>query len=65
MVEHELLHLTISGYLLGSNFCHKPYRGEICVFLLEKINVATKLMSLIAVTGRIYKLVQLTGNKNS
>jgi hypothetical protein len=34
MVEHKLLHLTISGYLLGSNFCRKNLqKGNVCIFV--------------------------------
>lgn len=33
-VEHELLHLTITCYLLGSNLSHKGLqRGGVCIFV--------------------------------
>jgi len=36
MKEQDLLHLTLPGYILGSSFCVKFYRKEVCVFLLVK-----------------------------
>jgi hypothetical protein len=34
MVEQELLHLTVNGYILGSSFCRKfPQRGGVCIFV--------------------------------
>jgi hypothetical protein len=34
MVEQELLHLTINGYLVGSRFCQKYLqRGGMCIFV--------------------------------
>jgi hypothetical protein len=58
MVEQDLLHLPLDGYLLGSSFCSKTCRGEVCVFLLRKINVSTKLIFHITVKNRIWKFVQ-------
>jgi hypothetical protein len=34
MVEQELLHLTLNGYLLGSSFCQKDLQGGgVCIFV--------------------------------
>jgi hypothetical protein len=34
MVEQDLLHLTIDGYLLGSSFCRQRLqRGGVCIFV--------------------------------
>jgi hypothetical protein len=34
MAEHELLHLTMNGYLLGSRFCRKDLqRRGVCIFV--------------------------------
>jgi hypothetical protein len=34
MVEQNLLHLTIAGYLLGSSFCRLMHqRGGMCIFV--------------------------------
>jgi hypothetical protein len=34
MVEQDLLHLTLDGYLLGSSFCRQNLqRGGVCIFL--------------------------------
>jgi hypothetical protein len=34
MVEQDLLHLTLDGYLLGSSFCKQNLqRGSVCLFV--------------------------------
>jgi exonuclease III len=34
MVQHDLLHLSINGYQLGSSFCRKGLqRGGVCIFV--------------------------------
>jgi hypothetical protein len=34
MIEQDLLHLTLAGYLLGSSFCRlKLQRGGVCIFV--------------------------------
>jgi hypothetical protein len=34
MVEQDLLHLTLDGYLLGSSFCRQNLqRGGVCIFI--------------------------------
>jgi phosphate uptake regulator len=34
MVEQDLLHLTLDGYLLSSSFCaNKLQRGGLCIFI--------------------------------
>jgi len=58
MVEQDLLHLTLAGYLLGSSFCRlKLQRGGVCIFL-GKISVLAQLVSHITVKSRIWKYVQ-------
>jgi hypothetical protein len=53
MVEQDLLHLTLAGYLLGSSFCRlKLQRGGVCIFV-RKYSVLTKLISHITVKSRI------------
>jgi hypothetical protein len=40
MEEQELLHLTLSGYKLGSSFSHKHLqRGGVCIFVHKDLNV--------------------------
>jgi hypothetical protein len=40
MEEQELLHLTLSGYILGSSFSRKPLqRGGVCIFVRKGLNV--------------------------
>ena len=37
--EQELLHLTLSGYELGSSFSHKHLqRGGVCIFVRKDLN---------------------------
>ena len=39
MEEHELLHLTLSGYTLGSSFSRKYLqRGDVCIFVHKDLN---------------------------
>jgi hypothetical protein len=34
MIEQDLLHLTLDGYLLGSSFCRQNLqRGGVCIFV--------------------------------
>ena len=40
MEEHELLHLTLSGYTLRSSFSHKHLqRGGFCIFVRKDLNI--------------------------
>jgi exonuclease III len=40
MEEQELLHLTLSGYILGSSFSRKHLeRGGVCIFVCKDLNV--------------------------
>jgi hypothetical protein len=40
MEEQELLHLTLSGYVLGSSFSRKHLqRAGVCVFVCKDLNV--------------------------
>jgi exonuclease III len=40
MEEQELLHLTLSGYKLGSSFSRKHlHRGGVCIFVRKDLNV--------------------------
>jgi hypothetical protein len=40
MEEQELLHLTLSGYKLGSSFSHRHLqRGGVCIFVCKDLNV--------------------------
>jgi hypothetical protein len=58
MVEQDLLHLTLDGYLLGSSFFRKNLqRGGVCK-LLRKINISTKLIFHNTVKSMIWKFVQ-------
>jgi hypothetical protein len=37
MVEQDLLHLTLDGYLLGSSFCRQNLqRGGVCCIFVKK-----------------------------
>jgi hypothetical protein len=39
MEEHELLHLTLPGYTLGSSFSPEHLqRGGVCIFVLKDLN---------------------------
>ena len=39
MEEHKLLHVTLSGYTLGSSFSHKHLqRGSVCIFVCKDLN---------------------------
>jgi hypothetical protein len=59
MVEQELLHLTMNGYLLGSSFCRKDLQQELHVFLLGQINIAVKLIFLICAIQLVTKTSNL------
>ena len=40
MEEHELLHLTLSIYTLGSSFSRKHlHRGGVCIFVPKDLNI--------------------------
>jgi hypothetical protein len=58
MVEQDLLHFTMNGYLLDSAFARKTYRAMVCVFLLGQINVSVKLIFLVTARSRTLKSVQ-------
>jgi hypothetical protein len=42
MEEQDLLHLTLTGYVLGSSFCQRNLQRGMCVFLLGNTKFTTK-----------------------
>jgi hypothetical protein len=59
MVEQDLLHLTLDGYLLGSSFCRQNLQsGGVCIFV--KKDQSTKLIFHNTVKNRIWKFVQFS-----
>jgi hypothetical protein len=43
MVELDLLHLTLDGYLLGSSFCRQILqRGGVCIFV-KRVHCSNKI----------------------
>jgi hypothetical protein len=55
MVEQDLLHLTIDGYLLVSSFCRQNLqRKGVCIFV-KKVTISKKLIFCITMKNRIWK----------
>jgi len=56
MEKHDLLHLTLPGYTLGSSFFHQNLEnGGMCIFFLVKTCISAKLIISSNCTEKILK----------
>jgi hypothetical protein len=56
IAEQNLLHLSLNGYHLGSSFCEKDFRMEVCVFMLRTVNIS-KLIHYVTARSSNWKFV--------
>jgi hypothetical protein len=64
MEQQDLLHLTLPGYILGSNFCSQNLQtGGVCIFVCKDLYFS-KIVISHTVKKRIWKFVLLNCRPN-